>query len=254
MNEAPSPTERAFIVIEMLTMQGSVRFADLVHELGMSKTAAHRLLANLESNRYVQKGARGFQLGPRLYAFSAGILRTALSQASVRAILNRLSLQTGESCGIAILKGGELEYVESVVAGARLTSMFQPGQHAPIHCTSSGRVFLSMMSKQDLEHFYASSPWTRFTPSTVCEAKYLRPIIEQTRRRGFAITGAEFTIGLVGAAVPVYSPERHLLACLNIFAPLARRTEQDIRELMPLLKDAASQITECFRTAPGPKK
>lgn len=50
----------------------------------------------------------------------------------------------------------------------------------------------------------------------------LRPIIEATRRHGYAITGAEFTVGLVGGALPVISPQGALLGCLNIFAPAVR--------------------------------
>lgn len=246
MSEPKTPTERAFEVIELLTKQRFIRFTDLIDQVGMSRTAAHRLLANLEQGRYLLKGASGFELGPRLHRLASKLAGTALSSGAMREILKTLSIRTGESCGLAILKGGEVEYVQSYVAGARLTSMFQPGQRGPLHCTSSGRIFLASMSKENLEHFYASSPWTRFTLNTVCEARLLRPIIEHTRRQGYAITGAEFTVGVVGGAVPVFSPQGALLGCLNVFAPTARLSESDVLDLMPLLKHTSYKITEAL--------
>lgn len=246
MSAATTPTEKAFEVIELLTKKRFVRFSDLVDEVGMSRTAAHRLLANLEQGRFLQRGGQGFEIGPRMHHLSAALVGTVLSGGSMQRILSELSKVTGESCGLAILKGGEVEYVQCYVSGARLTSAFQPGQRGPLHCTSSGRIFLASMSKPNLEHFYASSPWTRFTANTVCEARMLRPIVEATRRQGYAVTGSEFTVGLVGGAVSVMSPQGALLGCLNIFAPAVRLSESDVHGLIPLLKLTSYKITQAL--------
>ncbi|WP_349975711.1 IclR family transcriptional regulator [Pseudomonas sp. WHRI 8519] len=241
-----SPTAKAFKLIELFRDRSEVRFSDLVAQLGMSRTAAHRLLATLEEQRLLHRAVGGFELGPRLHQLATQSISAALSSGGIRMILTELCKTTGESCGLSILKTGEVEYVNTITAGARLTSMFQPGHRGPLHCTSSGRVFLASMAQVDIEHFYASAPWTRFTDQTVCDARQLRRVIENTRRQGFAVTGAEFTLGLVGGAVPVYTPSGAIMACLNIFAPQVRRTEQDIQGFVPVLKAASARITDYF--------
>lgn len=79
----------------------------------------------------------------------------------------------------------------------------------------------------------------------------LRPIVEATRRQGYAVTGSEFTEGLVGGAVPVMSPQGALLGCLNMFSPAVRLSENDVYGLIPLLKHTSYKITEALEFSGG---
>ncbi|WP_449432488.1 IclR family transcriptional regulator [Pseudomonas putida] len=250
MTEDVSPTERAFLALELLAKRGSINISDLIQHLDMPKTSAHRLLSNLESFGYIRKSeGRGFKIAPRLLELSAMISIASHAQAPVHSILVGLTRATGESASFGILNGYELEYIDSATADTRLTLQFQAGQRAPLHCTSSGRVVLSLMSNRNLSKYLASGPWERFTPRTVCEADELEKIIEKTRKNGYAITDSEYTLGVIGAAVPVFTAENRLVGCVSVSAPQARKTEEDLIKAIPLMNDAARRITACLAAA-----
>lgn len=247
MTDDISPTERAFLALEFLASRGGINISDLTQHLDMPKTSAHRLLTNLESFGYIRKSeGRGFKIAPRLLELSAMISTAAHSQAPVHSILAGLTRATGESASFGILNGYELEYIDSVSADTRLTLQFQAGHRAPLHCTSSGRVILSLMSNRDFTKFLASGPWERFTPRTVCDPESLQKVIEVTRNQGFAITDSEFTLGVIGAAVPVFTAENRLVGCVSVSAPHARKTEEDLLKIIPIMNDAARRITSCL--------
>lgn len=242
-----SPTERAFLVLEFLAKRGGISITDLTQHMDMPKTSAHRLLSNLESFGYIRKSpGRDFTIAPRLLELSAVISRSALGGAAVHAVLVDLTRATGESTSFGIPIDNEMEYIDSAAADTRLTLQFQAGHRAPLHCTSSGRVVLSQMPKRDLNQYLASGPWTGYTPGTVTDPILLASIIDRVRKQGFAITDSEFTIGVIGAAVPVFTPGNHLIGCLSLSAPQARQSEADLRAMIPLMQQASERITACF--------
>lgn len=247
-----SPTERAFLVLEFLAKRGEISITDLTQHMGMPKTSAHRLLGNLESFGYVRKSSgRDFVIAPRLLELSATIAKAAMVNAPIHSILMDLTRATGESCSLGVVVDNELEYIDSASADTRLTLQFQAGHRAPLYCTSSGRVVLSRMSKRDLSRYLATGPWQSYTPGTVTDPSQLSDIIDQTRSQGYAITDSEFTIGVIGAAVPVLSPEGQLMGCLSISAPQARQSEAQISAMIPMMIEASKKVSVCMSaTAP----
>ncbi|BBI43230.1 IclR family transcriptional regulator [Pseudomonas syringae] len=242
-----SPTERAFLVLEFLAKRGEISINDLTQHMGMPKTSAHRLLGNLESFGYVRKLAgRDYVIAPRLLELSSTIARAAMVNAPVHSILMELTRTTGESCSLGVLVDNEMEYIDSAAADTRLTLQFQAGHRAPLYCTSSGRIALSQMSKRDLSRYLVSGPWQSFTPNTVTDPEQLAEIIDQTRSQGYAITDSEFTLGVIGAAVPVFTPEKQLMGCLSISAPQARQSEGQVLAMIPMMLEASVKISACM--------
>lgn len=238
-----SPTERAFTVLEFLAKRGEISITDLTQLMDMPKTSAHRLLGNLESFGYIRRSTgRDFVIAPRLLELSSTIAKAALANAPVHAVLVELTRITGESSSLGILVDNELEYIDSAAADTRLTLLFQAGHKAPLYCTSSGRVVLSLMSKRDLSRYMASGPWQAYTQSTVTDPNVLAEVIKLTREQGFAVTDSEFTLGVIGAAVPVLTPEGQLLGCLSISAPQARQSAQQIQDMIPRMQEASAKI------------
>lgn len=244
-SEDESPTERALRVLEMVARSGSVSINDLMTAMGVPKTTAHRLLTNLEDSGFIQKSFdRGqFIVAPRLLEMAADITQSAIMQAPVHAVLMDLTRRTGETSSLGMMRGTDLIYVDSATADSPLTLLFQTGQKAPLYCTSSGRVVLAHMDKRRLDSFLLSGPWERLTPFTISEPEALAKEVSNVKTQGYATSESEFVVGVVGAAVPVYGPSGKLVACVSISAPLARKSLNDIVEIIPLMQNASKRIT-----------
>ena len=122
----------------------------------------------------------------------------------------------GEHCQIGVVSGTEVVYVDSV-RGARAASLqFEPGERVPIHCTSTGKLFLAELDDAGLSRFLGHRPLPRYTPSTVTEPATLLVPVREVRRRGWAATDGEYVAGVVGCAVPIRGRNNAMLASLAV--------------------------------------
>ncbi|QTD93317.1 IclR family transcriptional regulator [Burkholderia anthina] len=256
-HEAPepevSPTERAFHIIEMTAQLGRVSTADVITALGIPKTTAHRLISNLEEFGFLEHGMeRGrYQVGPRLLELATNILAASTSRGPIHALLMEISRRTAETVSLGVMRGSEVVYVDSAIGNSPLTLNFQQGHRAPVHCTSSGRVFLANMEKKQLDAYMLSGPWEPITPYTLVDPDRLRQEIDTVRAQGYATNDSEFAIGVVGAAVPIAGPNGRIIACLSISAPKARKSLEEITLLVPMMQAAALRITKILTVLDG---
>ncbi len=128
---------------------------------------------------------------------------------------------------------------------------FRAGHRAPLYCTSSGRIFLSLMRDKDLEGYLADERFAQLTPHTVTDPAALRKVIRKVREQGFAITKQEYILHVVGAAVPVIDARGVVYGTLGISGPEVRMSGERLKALVPTLATSAAQLANCFSFAPS---
>lgn len=240
-----SPTERAFEALEMLSRRPNFTVSDVMVELDLPKTSAHRLVNNLEAFGYLENGIESgkYQAGQRLLELALGVLSSSIYQSPVHSLLMELARKTDETCSLGIIKGADVIYVDSAKSKSPLTLYFERGHKAPLHCTSSGRIFLANMPDKLLEAYLLSGPWEQVTPNTIIDPDHLKREVIKTRETGYAINDSEFVVGVVGAAVPVFDNEQNVIACLSLSAPHVRKNLNDMVNLITLLQATSDKIT-----------
>lgn len=246
--DASSPVARLFAVLELAASAGTISVARIVDLLGIPRPSAHRIVATLEGMGYLQKlpGRSGYGPAPRLVGLASDIMSATVVYAPLQLALADLARRTGETCSLAMLSGGEVEYIASAFGNSPLTLQFQAGQRTPIHCTSSGRLFLANMPEERLSRFLATGPWQAITPHTITDPKALREELLLIRRQGYATNDSEFIVGVVGAAVPVRSEDDRILAALTITAPKIRMTLETLTGFIPAMRSAAARIARAI--------
>ncbi|MEX3960334.1 IclR family transcriptional regulator [Trinickia sp. EG282A] len=192
-----------------------------------------------------------YQAGPRLLELATKTLAASAFHGPIHALLTDVSRRTSETVSLGVMRGSEVVYIDSAIGNSPLTLNFQKGHRTPVHCTSSGRVFLANMEKKQLEAFMLSGPWEAITPYTIVDPGRLRHEIEQVRKQGYASNDSEFAIGVVGAAVPVDGSNGRTIACLSISAPKARKSLEEVTLLAPMLQAAALRITKMLSVLDG---
>ncbi len=239
-----SPTERAFNILELVARTEAISIGEMISALGIPRPTVSRMVANLEASGYLRKAAgRGrYVIGPRLVNIAEDILRATAAQASSHVVLMELSQAAGESCSLGVMRGGEVIYLDSVASSAPLTLQFLAGQSAPLHCTSSGQIFLADMPKRQLDGYLQTGPWASYTPRSITEPQELAELVEQVREKRYATNDSGFVMGVVGIAVPVLGTEDRPVACLSIASPAVRKTVADLEGLLPKLRTAATRI------------
>lgn len=221
-----------------------VTTSEVAKALGLTLPTAHRMAIQLQDEGFVRRAfsSKKLVIGPRLARFAADVTSAWLSEAPRHAILQSLTDDVGEQCELGILHQNRIVYVDGGRTAIPASLQFQPGLHAPLHCTSIGKLFLSSLSVEALRKLAGGTKLPRFTPRTIVEPKQLAREIETVRRNGYATTDEEYVLGVVGCGVPVRGPGKRIVAGLSLSIPEARVPFKDLPKFIPALRKAAARL------------
>jgi len=240
------PTVKAVAILEaMATVRRPLGVTEVGVLLGLPKPTAHRIVRMLESEGLLQRepGSRRFVPGARLVRLGLGVVAASMLSAPRHAILEALSQKIGETCNFGVMADNHVVYLDRVESAWPFGLRFEPGSHVPLHCTSMGKLFLSLMPAKKCALLLRSIPLYRYTENTITDAARLEAELENIRSAEVSTDNQEFLAGVVCVAVPVRDNNKQPVAALAVSAPLARMTLQQGLQHVPLLQAAAEQLT-----------
>ncbi|MBA2766029.1 MAG: IclR family transcriptional regulator [Solirubrobacterales bacterium] len=152
--------------------------------------------------------------------------------------LQDLSATTGENAHIAVRDGLWALYVERISGRQAVPIVSRSGTRLPLHATAVEKVLLAHAPDAVAERVIRS-PW-RVTDRTVVDPARLLRQLGAVRRRGYALTAEEMSVGTTSVAVPVVDQDGQLLGALGVVAAATRR---EPARLVPVLQLAARGIS-----------
>lgn len=241
------PLDRAFAVLDYIAGQlKAVSAADIAKNLALPLPTAHRLIGNLEDRGLLQRapGTKRYIVGNKLVILAGKTIGSAFRTSRRHAVLQAVAVEIGEQCEIGIVRNNAIVYVDSVRVTAPQGLQFDPGSGAPLYCTSTGKIYMSLLPARARERLVRSLPMQQHTERTITDPDALLAVLEETRRTGWAKTNEEFVKGVVGCAVPIMSPDGTLIACLGVSVPVARVSFEDLNRFRAPLLRAAHLLSE----------
>jgi DNA-binding IclR family transcriptional regulator len=240
------PTVKAVAIIEaMATAKRPLAVTEIGVLLGLPKPTAHRIVRMLENEGLLQRepGSRRLVPGGRLVRLGLELVTTSMQRAPRRAILEALSQQVGETCNFGVMAGSHVLYIDRVEAAWPFGLRFEPGSRVPLHCTSMGKLFLSLYSPRKRALLLESIEMHPFTDNTITDPARLEEEVQKIRRFGASIDNQEFRAGVVCVAVPVYGPNGQPVGAIAMSAPAARMPVEKAAQHVPLMKAAAARLS-----------
>lgn len=235
--------ERGLAIIKVFSAQRpSMTVSDLALESGLTRAAVRRFLLTLSDLGYVSQKGNRFELAPKVLELGYSYL-SALSFPEVALPhLERLVAETSEASEGSILHRGEIVYVVRVPGPALMTISVNVGARRPAHATAMGRALLADLSPAELDEYLAGTHLEQLLPRTITSANKLRKELDVVRRNGYALVNQELEEGLVAVAVPVRDRSGRARAAINLSTHIGRKSVDDMRDLVPLIKRAAADI------------
>ena len=244
---AKSRSARVLQLLELVARMDRPATVQEITELsGLPKATAYRICATLENDGYLRKelGGRGLVAGPRLLALAQSLIGGASLSTARHAILSAAARRIGETCNLSIPKDGEMVYLDRVESEWPLRLQLPIGTRVPLHCTASGKLFLSTLSPGARAPVLRSLKLEPRAPNTIIDAASLDTALEEIRKTQVGTDDQEFLEGMVAVAVPVTDAGGRFFAALAVHAPLMRMTIEQARSHVPVLREAAAQIAE----------
>lgn len=246
---ADAPALRLFALLERIAAQDRLfSLQSLVEDTGWPKPSVHRMLQQLDAAGLVQRegDSRHYSTGLRLRRFGQTLLANSTFHGARHRVLRALVSEVGESCNITALSGGEVVYLDRVETAAPLRFYLHPGSQVPVHCSASGKVFLSQMAAAQRQRLLQAAPLERCTPTTVTDLAALDQELAEVRRLGYGLDREEFLPGLVCVAVPVPAAaagQVRSTLCVALQAPAVRLSVERALQWLPALQRAASALS-----------
>lgn len=239
------PLDRAIAVLTALaTAARPTSVTELAAICGFPVTTAHRLAAQLEKRSLVKRalGSKKLVVGAGLVRLGVAAAEAAMRSDRVHQILAALAIKLGEPCQIGVRSENDVVYVDTARAARSAGLHFDQGRHAPIQCTSIGKIYLAELSDEEFEWWLANAKLPKLAPATIISKHRLRSVVRGVRKNGWAASDEELAPGVVGCAVPIRLPNGRLLAGLGVSVPSARTSFENVKAFLPSLKVAAREI------------
>jgi DNA-binding IclR family transcriptional regulator len=244
---ARSVTSKALSVLGTFDATHSRRtLTEIAVAANLPLSTAHRLVAELVAWQGLSRGADGcYEIGRRIWDLgSLAAVSRELREAALP-FMQDLSATTGENVHIAVLDGMAALYVDRISGRGSVPVVSRPGARLPLHATGVGKVLLAH-ADPDVQRAYLRN-LTRLTAYTVVEPRRLLRQLADTRRRGFATTSEEMTMGASSIGAPICDTDGRVRAALGLVTSSHRR---DLSRLAPAVQVAARSIGRAARFRP----
>jgi DNA-binding IclR family transcriptional regulator len=175
---------------------------------------------------------------------SVNVLSSLRIRAARLAVLNALSTEVGETCNVATPDRDSMIYLDRVETKWPLRIQLPIGTAVPLHCTASGKMYLSSMPSSHLEQYLKAAKLDQRTQHTMTNVKHLSAELDKTREQGFSTDNAEFMDDMVACAVPILDGRGRLVSTLSIHAPTQRMSLDVVTSHVPLMHKTAAKLTK----------
>jgi len=216
---------------------------------GLSTNAVYRIASLLREEGYLsQQNKRGkYVPGPKFLEFG-NLARDMLNIEDLsRPYMSKLNNLTDETVQLAILDGEKAIHIANFPGKQKLRIVTEVNADLPLYCTGVGKIFLAYMSEVELERYFSKmSKLHIYTPNTITDQDVLVGHLSRVRKDGIGIEREEYTPGIVDIAAPIKNGIGRVVAALGVLIPEPRATDQRVAELVPLIKNAATEISKAL--------
>jgi DNA-binding IclR family transcriptional regulator len=136
---------------------------------------------------------------------------------------------------MVFLDRGEIVYIDKVEldhnpGGLRMAS--RVGLRNPAHSSAVGKVLLSHLSEEELDHLIKNKGLPKRTENTITDSIQLEEHLKAVRTQGYAIDDEENERGIRCIAAPIYNEVGKAVAAVSISGPAFRITKKVIQEIL----------------------
>lgn len=248
MAESPpvQSLDRAFGLLEILCRSnGGMTIAALCAQTGLHKSTVHRLLASMAARGYVMQDSAGsvYHAGMRLCELASCITENLDIVARSRAVISRLSRETGETVHLVMREQNDIVYIhkmDSIHSAIRMFSRI--GMRRPLYCTGVGKAILATLPEEEVLAVWRASEVRAHTEHTITSEQLFLREIAGVRRKGYALDNGEneADVRCIAAAIPDYTGRAAY--AMSISAPATRMADSRVAELSTPLLAACGEV------------
>jgi DNA-binding IclR family transcriptional regulator len=232
----------ALDLLDCFSQREEFGVSELARNIGVAKSTAHRLLTTLCARGFAERDEESgrYRLGLHLYELG----HLAVSRSDIRnaalPILQDMHQRTGATAHIAIPDGDEVIYLERIIGRESLPVWSKVGRRLSSESTSSGKAIYAYSPR--FANGRLQGPLSATFSSDSCRAGRYRVQLQETVKRGFALSIDESIAGLTSIAAPVLGHDGVAKAAVSLVGPTTKMLA-DIQNPARLVQFAAKKLS-----------
>jgi len=210
---------------------------------GLTRAGARRYLLTLEHLGYIAKDDRLFRLTAKVLDLGFAFLDSMPLSELARPYLQKITRETGEIAGLAVLDRGEIIHVVGSTVERLLAPNLAIGRRFNALYTSSGRAIAAFMEPASREELLKNGVIQPITPHSLTSREQIRAELEIVHRQGYAIVDQEMEIGIRSLAVPVLDRNNVPVAAITLLMNVAAISKKQLAEqILPVVRRVVREI------------
>ncbi|HZG74993.1 MAG TPA: IclR family transcriptional regulator [Paenibacillus sp.] len=237
--------ERALDILLVFTEHTSLGLTEIADKVGLHKSTVHRLLASLEGKGFLIRDAatEKYRLGFRVWELSAQLAgQTDDPGTLLLPEMERLRDLVGETISLYIREGNERIRIQAVQSHQAIRRVAPIGARLPLYVGASSKVLLAFADEAARDALLNSPDW----PASVDRETFLRGL-DTIREVGYATSVEEREPGAAAVAAPIFAGAGRLAAALAVSGPSNRLHLEKMREIAPLVIEAARRMGKMMK-------
>src|SRR3954451_6785578 len=238
--------DRALSILETLSEDDEgYRLSDLAVRTGLSTSTVHRLLATLESRRFVQfdRTESKWHVGARAFTVGATFARRRNFSAQAVPYLRKLRDLTRETANLAVVDDEFIVVLTRMEGRENMRSLTKGGGRVAMVASGVGKAVLATWADEDVNAIIRHHGMPRLTEKSIVRPGDLFRELEEVRRQGYAVDDEEACMGLRCIAAVVYSDCAEPLAAISVSGMTGRLTDERLPMLGQAVREVAAELT-----------
>jgi len=251
-SESSIVTKCALVMDVLSRARQPLVFSDIVAQTGFVKSSCHRILAVLQSETLIEydKASRTYRTGPRLHDWARSAWRRIDLQQAASETMATLAENSGMNAALSVLDEDTILYLRTYDM-QQVRHAARPGDHAPLHCTAAGKVFLAHLNSARLQTVRRGMRFEKFTENTKTTFDAVKVEFPAIRARGFATSIGEEFLHVTGVAAPIWNVQDQVTAGLSLWSRTETASPQQVLDQSDAIIAAAQNISERIGWAKG---
>ncbi len=244
-----SMADRVLQILELIAFtETALSLENISSTTGISKPTSFRLLNTLIANGLIEKDylGRRFQPSAKLCSMGLHLLASDSLRSQRIGVIKRLVHSIGETCNFNILDGNEIMYLDRIETSAPIRLHIDSGMRVPLHCTASGKLFLSYMKEFEIKRILGPEPFKKYTKNTITQYAPLLEEVHNISSQNYSIDDCEYLDGSICVAVPIKNKNNRVVAALAAHGPSTRFTVELAKSFVPDIQSSAMELENFY--------
>ncbi|HBH12583.1 MAG: putative transcriptional regulator, IclR family [Clostridiales bacterium 38_11] len=217
--------------------------SEISHELSLPKATVYRILITLAKGGFISKGHETgkYTLGGKFIKYSDRVKRDINVYTIAKPYMERLAAKVGETVNLAI----DYDHQSLIIDrenGEQTSLLSKLVSDAPYNCSSSGKIFLSHKSDNEIRDYFNKGYAKKRTIKSITSLETFDKQRKEILQKGYAIDDEEYDYGLYCIGKPIFSHSKKLMAVISLSGPKSRLEHKGYEFVKNSLTETVNEI------------